>query len=373
MFEQVSNVLLLVSSLFLELSNLIDLAADLILVLHIFILSLLDGLGHHVSESNQVNDLLLVLFSVSSQVLDLSRQGINSVLGQVLLVLGLLLFVGDPFLVSNQTIVYTVVHLVHLLKLSVFVSELTDLHLKVFNLHSQGLTVSKNVVMLVLKGLKVTAFEDVLLLLRIKLVLDLLVLVPKVLDCLFVFLLFFAILLDSALFLLDLLLHVLFLSIEELGISLELGLLLGKFLDLMLLLLDLLLLLHQVVLEFQDLLIKVGVGVLEILVLLLLHLNFLLEVLLSSHKFVNSVVLTKRKSRSLLDNLVKLGDFVLEPLDDFPSLLLLVLGGLNKLPALLNFPSEDCNGVRIFLCKLNGSLDSCRILQNCVIQFLASI
>ena len=293
LFEEVGNVLLLGSSLLLKLCNLVDFAADFILVLHILILSLLDRLGHHVSEPDQINDLLLVLLGVSAQVLNLSRQGIHSVLSQVLLVLSLLLFVGDSLLVSDQAIVHTVVNLVHLLKLSVLVTELTYLNLKVVDLHSKGLTVSKDVVVLVLQGLEVTALEDVLLLLCIQLVLNLLVLIPKVLDGFLVLLLVLTILLDCALFLLDLLLHVLFLSIEELGISLELGLLLGKFLDLMLLLLDLFLLLHQVVLELQDLLIEVRVGVLEILVLLLLHLNFLLEVLLGSHQLVDGVILTK--------------------------------------------------------------------------------
>ena len=367
LFEKVSNVLLLGSSLLLELGNLIDFAADLVLVLHVLILCLLDRLGHHVSESDQIDDLLLVLLGVSAQVLDLSSKSVNTVLGQVLLVFSLLLFIGDSLLVGHQAVVHTVVDLVHLLQLSVLVTELTDLYLKVVDLHSQGLAVSQNVVVLVLEGLEVTALEDILLLLGIQLVLDLLVLIPQVLDGFLVLLLVLTILFDSALFLLDLLLHVLFLSIEELGISLELGLLLGKFLDLMLLLLDLLLLLHQVVLEFQDLLIEVRVGVLEILVLLLLHLNFLLEVLLGSHKLVDSVVLTKRETRSLLHNLVEFGDLVLKTLNNLPGLLLLVLGSLNKLPALLNFPSEDSDSVRIFLSELDCSLDSCSILQNCVI------
>jgi hypothetical protein len=293
LFEEVSNILLLGSSLLLKLCNLIDFAADLVLVLHILILSLFDRLGHHVSEPDQIDDLFLVLFGVSAQVLDLSCQGIHSVLGQVLLVFSLLLFVGDSLLVGDKAIVHTVVNLVHLLQLSVLVTELTDLNLKVVDLHSKGLTVSQDVVMLVLKGLEVTALEDILLLFCIKLVLDFLVLIPQVLDGFLVLLLVLTIFLNCAFFLLDLLLHVLFLSIEEFGISLELGLFLGKLLDLMLLLLDLFLLLHQVVLELQDLLIEIRVGVLEILVLLLLHFNFLLEVLLGSHQLVDSVVLTK--------------------------------------------------------------------------------
>ena len=101
LFEQISDVLLLCSSLLLELSNLIDLAANLILVLHVLILSLLDGLGHHVSEPDKINDLLLILFGVSPEMLDLSGESIHSVLGQVLLVLSLLLFIGDSLLVGH--------------------------------------------------------------------------------------------------------------------------------------------------------------------------------------------------------------------------------------------------------------------------------
>ena len=101
LFEQISDVLLLCSSLLLELSNLIDLAANLILVLHVLILSLLDGLGHHVSEPDKINDLLLILFGVSPEMLDLSGESIHSVLGQVLLVLSLLLLIGDSLLVGH--------------------------------------------------------------------------------------------------------------------------------------------------------------------------------------------------------------------------------------------------------------------------------
>ena len=221
--------------------------------------------------------------------------------------------------------------------------------------------------MLVLQGFEVAALEDVLLLLGVELVLDFLVLVSEILNGLLVLLRVLSLLLDGAFFLLDLLLHILLLSVEKLGVPLKLGLFLGKFFDLVLLLLDLLLLLHQIVLEFQDFLVKVGVSVLEILVLLLLHLDFLLEVLLGSHELVDSVVLTKRETRALLHNLVKLGNLVLKALNNLSSLLLLVLGSLNKLPALLDFPSENSDGVGIFLGKLDGSLDSCRILQNSII------
>lgn len=145
--------------------------------------------------------------------------------------------------------------------------------------------------MLILESLEVPALEDVLLLFCIQLVLDLLVLVSKVVNGLFVFFLFFSVLFDRALLFFDFLLHVFLLSIEKLRVSFELSLFLGQFLDLVLLLLNFFLFLHQIGLEFQDFLVEVRVSVLKILVLLLLHLDFLLEILLGSHQLVDGVVL----------------------------------------------------------------------------------
>jgi hypothetical protein len=220
---------------------------------------------------------------------------------------------------------------------------------------------------LVLECFEISTLKDILLLFGIELVLNLLVLVAKVFDCFLVFLFILAILLDSGFFLFDLLLHIFLLGIKELGVSLKLGLFFGEFFDRVLLLLDFLFLLHQVVLEFQDFLVKVGVGVLKVIILLLLHLNFLLEIFLSTHQLVNGVILSKGETRALLNNLVELGNLVLEALNDLPGLLFLVLGGLNKLPALLDLSSQDSDGVGILLGQLNGSLDSCSILQNCII------
>ena len=62
---QLSDVLLLLSALLLQLGDLILLVGDLILVSVVLILSFLDGLRHHVSEPNQIDDLLFVLLSVS--------------------------------------------------------------------------------------------------------------------------------------------------------------------------------------------------------------------------------------------------------------------------------------------------------------------
>jgi len=86
---------------------------------------------------------------------------------------------------------------------------------------------------------------------------------------------------------------------------------------------------------------------------------------------VHGVVLSEGESRALLNNFMKLADLILEALDDLARLLLLGLGLLNELPALLNLTSENCNGVRVFLGKLNSPLDSSCVLEDGVVKFLA--
>jgi len=69
---------------------------------------------------------------------------------------------------------------------------------------------------------------------------------------------------------------------------------------------------------------------------------------------------------------VELGDLILESLNDLSGFLFFILGSLDKLPALLDFSSEDSDSVGIFLSQLNGSLDSRSVLENSVVQFFTS-
>ena len=91
-----------------------------------------------------------------------------------------------------------------------------------------------------------------------------------------------------------------------------------------------------------------------------------------SDELVNGVVLTKRETRALLDNLVELSDLILQTLDDLSSLLFFFLGGFNKLPALLNFATKNSNSIAILLSQFNGSLNLSGILNNRIIQLLTS-
>jgi len=86
---------------------------------------------------------------------------------------------------------------------------------------------------------------------------------------------------------------------------------------------------------------------------------------------MHGIVLTEGKSRALLNDFVKLSNLILEPLDDLSSLFFFGLGLFDELPALLNLSPKHSDCVAVLLCKLNSSLDSCRILQDCVVEFLA--
>lgn len=127
--QQIGDVLLLGSALLLELGDLVLLVGDLILVLVVLVFGLLDRLLHHVSEPDQVNDLLLVLFGVSPEMFDLSGQSVDSVLGDVLLVLGLLLLPGDSVLVVLEGFALSRKLVDVLLHFSDGGLELVDLHL----------------------------------------------------------------------------------------------------------------------------------------------------------------------------------------------------------------------------------------------------
>ena len=70
---------------------------------------------------------------------------------------------------------------------------------------------------------------------------------------------------------------------------------------------------------------------------------------------------------------MKLGDFILELLDDLPGLLFLVLGCLNELPTLLNFSSENSNGVAVLLGQLDSALNLGSVCNNCIVELLAPV
>ena len=179
-------------------------------------------------------------------------------------------------------------------------------------------------------------------------------------------------LLDRGLVGIDGVLQVQLLGLVQLGGSLELDVLFLELLDGVLLLLEGFLLLHELGLELHDPLVEGGLGHLELVDLLLSGLYLLGELFLLSHELVNSVVLSERETRTLLDDLVELADLILEALDDLPGLLLSALGLLDELPALLNLSPEDSDGVRVLLSELDGSLDPCCILQDSVVKLLAS-
>jgi hypothetical protein len=146
--QKIGNVLLLHSTLLFELTNLIVLLGDVILVLKIVILGLFDGLGHHVSESDKVDDLLLVLLGVSSEMLNLSSQGIDTILCEILLQLSGLLLPGDSIIVITKSIVVSIEILIILLQVSDLSSHLSNFDIElellfmetgIFSLHTFGL------------------------------------------------------------------------------------------------------------------------------------------------------------------------------------------------------------------------------------------
>jgi hypothetical protein len=66
-------------------------------------------------------------------------------------------------------------------------------------------------------------------------------------------------------------------------------------------------------------------------------------------------------------------DFTLQVRDDLSGLLLVVLGLFDELPGLIDLLSEDSDGLRVLLGQLDGCLDSCSVLENGLVQILASI
>lgn len=102
--------------------------------------------------------------------------------------------------------------------------------------------------------------------------------------------------LDGGRLLFDLLLEVLFLGVEQLGVSLELGLFLGESVDFVFFLLNFFPLLGQLTLQLDDFLVEGGLGLFQVIDLGLLVLVLLLELLLGPDQLVHGVVLAERES-----------------------------------------------------------------------------
>ncbi len=74
----------------------------------------------------------------------------------------------------------------------------------------------------------------------------------------------------------------------------------------------------------------------------------------------------------MLNDLIQMGNLISQVLDDLPSFFFLFFGLLHQFPSFLYFFPENIDSLRVFLGKLNGCLDFSSILENGVIQILAS-
>ena len=274
--KEFSDVLLLLSALLLQLGDLILLVGDLILVSVVLILSFLDGLRHHVSEPNQIDDLLFVLLSVSPKMLDFSGKSVNSIFGDVLLILSFFLLSGHSVFVIQEPVVDSVEDLVLLLELSDLVSHLIDLNLEVTDLREKIISLSLLVFNDVFSSFDSVGLFLILLLLDRKLFISLKVLILKFINILLLNFLVLLEGLDSGVLLLDLFLKVLLLSVEELSVSFELGLLFGKLVDFMLFLHNFFSFFGEFPLKLDDFLVETSFGLFKVVNLSLLVLNVLL-------------------------------------------------------------------------------------------------
>ena len=274
--KEFSDVLLLLSALLLQLGDLILLVGDLILVSVVLILSFLDGLRHHVSEPNQIDNLLFVLLSVSPKMLDFSGKSVNSIFGDVLLILSFFLLSGHSVFVIQEPVVDSVEDLVLLLELSDLVSHLIDLNLEVTDLREKIFSLSLLVFNDVFSSFDSVGALLILLLLHCKLVINVNVLLCKIINILLLDFLVLLEGLDSSVLLLDLFLKVLLLSVEELSVSFELGLLFGKLVDFMLFLHNFFSFFGEFPLKLDDFLVETSFGLFKVVNLSLLVLNVLL-------------------------------------------------------------------------------------------------
>ena len=107
--------------------------------------------------------------------------------------------------------------------------------------------------------------------------------------------------------------------------------------------------------------------------LVLLLSQLLLKSLFLLEHLLDVIILIEGESASLLNNLVQMGDFSFEVLDDFAGFFFFFLGLLNKLPGFVDFALEDSDSIGVLLSKSEGSLDSGCVVGNRVVELLASL
>jgi len=94
LLKKIGNVLTLGSSLLFVHSDVIPKSGDLTLVLAVLIFSFLDVLGHHVSVSDEVQDISLLAFSLLPEIFNLSSECVDTLLSDVLLLKSIILLSG---------------------------------------------------------------------------------------------------------------------------------------------------------------------------------------------------------------------------------------------------------------------------------------
>ena len=97
----------------------------------VFNFCFLNVLLHHVSVANQVQDACLLVLCLLPEVLDLPGEGVDSCLGDSLLVLSLLLELANTSFIGDKLVVRPGEHLVLLLKLPELVFHIHDVLLSV--------------------------------------------------------------------------------------------------------------------------------------------------------------------------------------------------------------------------------------------------
>ena len=87
--------------------------------------------------------------------------------------------------------------------------------------------------------------------------------------------------------------------------------------------------LEDLIVQLNILLVEVDLVNFETIDLLSLIFDLFFKLFLLSNELVDSVVLAQRKTGALLNNLVELGDLVLQTLNDLPCFLFFLLGSFD--------------------------------------------
>ena len=370
--QELLDVLILGSALLIEGIDLAVELNDFESVLLVNLTSLSDVLVHHVSVSDESKDVTLLQISLLSQVLDLSGQGIHTSLSDVFGVFGLILKSLELVPFGHNLVVFELVRVVLFSQVGSLVSKLVPFDDELIQSLPLVVELLALLLVLVLLTLNLDLKGHDLFLALIQLSRGLGELAEQLLHLL-VLLVVLLVLLSEVLLNLLLLLGEFHLFLgKELLLSLLLGLILLKHLILMLLSLNKLFLLEQVVLKHHNSLLKGGLGLLEIVDFGILRLDFSVELLRLLDEVVKLVILAKRQTTAVFDDLLQLGDLVSEVGNELSARLLSGLGSLDKLPALLDLLSEHCNGGGVVLSQLDGSLDSHCVLEDGIVEVLAS-